>query len=66
LGISGASERHRLTGDLDFPLRGTLDLRENLHQGRLAGPVLPGHRVDLAGQDLEIHPVHGLDARELL
>src|SRR5215217_686489 len=66
LGVAGAVERYLLAGDLQFPLCRALHLRENLHQGGLASPILPGKRVDFAGQDLQIHPVHGLDAGELL
>jgi hypothetical protein len=33
--------------------------RQDLHEGRLAGPVLAHQGVDLAGADLEVHVVHG-------
>jgi hypothetical protein len=58
-------ERHRLAGDLDLPPARPLDLREELHEGGLAGPILPGHDVDLAWQYLQVHIVNGVDAREI-
>ena len=37
---------------------------EDVHQGRLAGPVLAEERVDLAGPDLEVDVVVGDHARD--
>src|SRR5918992_1344391 len=66
LRVARAVELDGLAGDLDLAPARPLDLREELHQGGLAGPVLPGHDVDLARHDLQVHAVHREDPWELL
>src|SRR5918998_6779561 len=66
LRVARAVELDGLAGDLDLTPARPLDLREELHQGGLAGPVLPGHDVDLARHDVKVHAVHREDPWELL
>ena len=66
LGVAGPVELDRLAGELDPPPGWPLDLREELHEGGLAGPVLPGDHVDLARQDVQVHAVHREHPGELL
>ena len=47
-------------------LVGLLDLREQLHQRRLAGAVLARDDVNLAGEDVEVDAVDRHDAGEVL
>ena len=49
LGVPRAVELDQLAGDLDLALIGSFDLREELHQRRLAGAVLARDDVDLPG-----------------
>ena len=51
---------------LDLPLVGPVEAREDVHQRRLAGPVLPEERVHLAARDLERDVVVRDDAGEAL
>ena len=66
---------HRLAGVLepDFPVLeqnltaiGLVGAVDDLHQGGLAGPVLPDKADDLPLADLEIHRLEGVDAGKLL
>ena len=43
-----------------------VDAGQDLHQGRLAGPVLAADGVDLASLDGDRHVLQGLDAGERL
>jgi hypothetical protein len=52
--------------DRDAAVVRLLDLREQLHQRGLAGAVLPGHNVDLAGPDVEVDVIDRQHPREAL
>ena len=53
LGVARTSKRQRLTIKEHLPLIVCVDATEDLHQGRLAGSVLPDQGVHLAVNDLE-------------
>ncbi len=52
--------------DQDLALVGLVEPVENVHQGRLAGAVLPQERVNLAAPQVEVDGVVGHDSREAL
>ena len=65
-----AGDRICRTGELDdlpieqdLTLVGPREAVENVHQGGLAGAVLPEQGMDLAGTDIEVDPGVGDDAR---
>jgi hypothetical protein len=57
----GRGDLHRLAVPADLALVGPDRAVDDLHQRRLAGAVLAEDGVDLAGRDLQAHPVVGLD-----
>ena len=59
-------DRHRLSVDEDLALLGDVDAAQHLDQRGLARAVLPQKRVDLAGQQLEVHALQRLDAGKRL
>ena len=59
---AGLAIVHRLAFPADRPGIRLDDAVDDLHQRRLAGAVLAQHRVDLAGQHVEVDAVVGDDA----
>ena len=55
-------DRHLLAFDEDLALLGDVDAAQHLDQRGLARAVLAQQRVDLAGQQLEVHALKRLDA----
>src|SRR5690606_15295437 len=68
LAVADAGEPARLALELDLSAVGAVrvDAGEDLHQRRLAGPVLPADRVDLAPPDLQVDVLERLHRRERL
>ncbi len=64
--VARCVELDETAGDLDLALVRPVEAREDVHQGRLPGAVLPEERVDLPGRDLERHVLVRDDAREPL
>ena len=64
--VGGRAERHLRTVDPDHPLVRLLHAVEDLHQGRLAGPVLPAQRMHLAAAHPQVDVVVRDDAGEPL
>jgi hypothetical protein len=64
LRMSRIAKPHRLPLDVDRAVARTLELREQLHQRRLSGAVLSGHRVDFAGANVEAHGLERLHTRK--
>ncbi len=64
LRVGGAGEAALGAVDDDASGVDPVDARERLDQRRLPGAVLAHERVDLAGEEPEVHPVERLDARE--
>ena len=54
-GVAGAGDRDGLTLEVDLTRAGLFGAGEDLHQGRLAGAILPDQDVDLAAERLERH-----------
>ena len=65
-GPGGRAQLHPASSEADGPRVGGLHPVEDLHQGRLARPVLAADGVDLAGGDGEVDAVVGHDPREPL
>jgi hypothetical protein len=66
LRVPRIAEPDLLARDQDGSLAWLLNLREQLHQRRLAGAVLPRDRVHLSGEDVEADAVEGLHPGEAL
>ncbi len=64
LRVGGAGEAALGAVDDDASGVDPVDARERRDQRRLPGAVLAHERVDLAGEEPEVHPVERLDARE--
>ena len=65
-GVGGRPEHDLGAVDLDRAGVGLLHAVQDLHQGRLAGAVLPDDRVDGAVRDIDVDVVVGDDAGEAL
>ena len=66
LGVARPVEADRLAIQLDLAVVPALGLGEQLHEGRLAGAVLAGDRVHLAGPDVQVDAVDGRHAGKAL
>ena len=66
LGVVGRREGDRLAEQLDLPRIGAVRARQDLEQGRLAGPVLAEERMDLGGPHFEMDVLERAHAREAL
>ncbi len=64
LGLEGVGEGDGAAAQLDGAGVGGVDAGEDLHQGGLAGAVLPHHGVDLSRLDHEVHRAEHRDAEE--
>jgi hypothetical protein len=64
--VAGAGERDSLAVDQDLALVGVVEPVEHVHQGALAGAVLPEQGVDLARLDDEVDGVVGDQVAEAL
>ena len=62
LSLPGLGEGHHLPVQQDATLVVLTDAGQNLHEGRLARPVLPHYRVDLAGVHAEMGAIERGDA----
>jgi hypothetical protein len=65
-GVGRGAEAHRPTVDGDGALVGLLHPVEDLHQGGLAGAVLPAQRVHLAAAHAQVDVAVGDDPGEAL
>ncbi len=65
-GVLRRVERDGLASDEDLAFVGPVEPVEDVHQRRLAGPVLPQQRVHLPAAEVEIDVVVGDDARKAL
>jgi hypothetical protein len=63
-GVVDGAEVHRPALELDLAGVGTEGAGHDADEGGLARAVLPEEHVDLAGPEVEIHPVERLHARE--
>ena len=62
--IDRPRERDRLAVQMKIAFRGREMAREDAHQGRLAGAVLPDDRMHLTGLQVERNPAQDLDGPE--
>jgi hypothetical protein len=64
LRLSGCSEAYRLSLPPHLTAVTGIDARQDVHQGRLAGPILAQQNMNLPLMYVQIHIVQNLDARE--
>ena len=65
-GIRRTVHHHRHAVDGDVARVRPMDPGQDLHQGRLAGAILPDEPDDLSGGDVEVDPIEGDHAGESL
>ncbi len=64
--LADARRAHRLVQQLGLAVGGAGDAEQDLHQGGLAGAVLPEQAVDFALVDLQADALEGLDLAVML
>ena len=64
LRVARVVDRDLLAVDEDLAGIGDVGTGQDPHQGRLAGAVAADQADDLAGVEVHVHPVHGMDAAE--